>query len=88
MLNIGEVIVQLRERIQAIDEAINSLKKIDVFSAPKKPGNKRGRKSMGEEERRNVSYRMTAYWAKQKKEEGRPEGEASPEKESRTRRSD
>ncbi len=71
MLNIGEVIFQLRERIKAIDAAIKNLEKIDVFSVPKKPGRKRGRKAMSEEERRKVSERMAAYWAKQKNVEGR-----------------
>lgn len=61
-------IAALEAKRQRIDEAIRLLREVagDLNTAPF-PKGKRGRKSMGPEERKQVSARMKLYWENRRK---------------------
>jgi hypothetical protein len=58
MIDFEETIQMLRRRLECVTEAIAAMEAI-----PGKPKSRRGRKSMGSEERLVVSERMRQYWA-------------------------
>lgn len=62
-MNLDKALHELYEEKKRIDRAIARLESglAELSDAP--PRSRRGRKSMSEEERLQVSYRMTAYWA-------------------------
>ena len=65
MLNLEPTIRYLRAQAEGLDRAIESLEKLlaDPSTAVGPATKRRGRKSMGLEERREVSARMKKYWA-------------------------
>ena len=69
-MDYSAIIKALRVRVEAIDSAIANLESMMVPeptpSSVKTP-KRRGRKSMGEAERQQVSERMKRYWAKRQK---------------------
>jgi len=69
-MDLYELIGQLRLRKERIDRAITAfenLQKTDGGSIEGVVKNRRGRKSMGLEERRQVAERMKKYWASRRK---------------------
>ena len=72
-MDLFKAIEQLHEEKRRIDAVIQHLEALLMGRAvgdPSSPG-KRGRKSMSEEERVEVSDRMKAYWANKRKPGGR-----------------
>jgi 23S rRNA maturation-related 3'-5' exoribonuclease YhaM len=73
-MDLTEAIQQLKLEKKRIERAIEQLEKLqsshvsDVGGSVK---NTRGRKSMADEERREVSKRMKRYWAKRREPEPR-----------------
>lgn len=65
MADIHAIIMALYAERERIERAIANLEKRANASIPRNRQN-RGRKSMPPEERREVSRRMTAYWARRK----------------------
>jgi hypothetical protein len=65
-MDLERIIRDLRDEIDQIDHAIEVLSSI-AANHPVKTS-RRGRKSMSEAERRQVSKRMREYWAKKRKE--------------------
>ena len=60
---------ELQIRKEMIERAIVELSQLQVGSGPSgTPGERRGRKSMGLEERREVSERMKRYWANRRRQ--------------------
>ena len=66
MTDLEKVIQQLRKRKEAIERTIVELEELLALEAGKVRRNGRGRKSMGEAERQQVSSRMKAYWEKRR----------------------
>ncbi len=84
-MDLSAVIRELHAQKQAVERAIADLELLALTESarganmqPEQPHvpRRRGRKSMGEEERRTVSERMTAYWAA--KRNGRAAAAAFP----------
>ena len=69
MLNLDPAIRFLRAEVDKLDRVIASLEKLvsDPVSSVAEPLKRRGRKSMGPEERAQVSLRMKKYWAKRRR---------------------
>jgi len=65
-MDLAEIIHSLRVELQKVNEAIAVLEEALRTQGARPPPQRRGRKSMGPEERREVSERMKAYWAKRK----------------------
>jgi len=69
-MNLAPLIQKLRRALARLDEIITSLEQVEheqsVGVAQKIP-QRRGRKSMGPEERKQVSNRMKKYWASRRK---------------------
>lgn len=66
---IQRMIKDADELVSALSKAVDALRRLS--SAPQNirvPG-KRGRKSMGEEERKEVSHRMSKYWAVRRRQD-------------------
>lgn len=61
-------LAELRAERKRLTRAIEELERLAEYSnlATHAPPEKRGRKSMGEAERREVSVRMKKFWAKKK----------------------
>lgn len=62
-----------RKKLDNVIASLEDLQKkaeegVEFISIPKKPASRRGRKSMDEEARREVSQRMKAYWARRRLE--------------------
>ena len=51
------------ERLNATIAALESLDACNYVAVPARTGQRRGRKSMGEDERKQVAERMRRYWA-------------------------
>lgn len=76
-MDLNHTIRMLREEVAKIDAAIANLEILDREIVSLEPGNptraglptgkRRGRKSMGPEERAEVSARMKRYWAKRRR---------------------
>lgn len=64
-MNIREHILALRREVAQIDTVIAALERLATTEFPGRSN--RGRKSMGAEERKEVSARMKRYWASRKK---------------------
>ena len=67
-MDLGDAIRKLRKERVKIDEIITALEELRLreaarAAAPKPALQRRGRKSMGEEEREAVASMMKAYWA-------------------------
>ena len=59
-------IAALEAERDRLNEAIESLRKLQFETRPVFPKGQRGRKSMGIEERKQVSLRMQEYWKARK----------------------
>lgn len=71
-MDLTYAITELRAECERLDRAIAQLEALAGSrngSAPV-PRSRRGRKSMGEAERREVSERMKRYWANRRKARG------------------
>ena len=64
MLNLNDTLRDLRRELERLNQAITILEQIPAN--PPRRG-RRGRKSMGQEERAEVSNRMKFYWASRRK---------------------
>ena len=64
MLNLNDILRDLRWELEKINQAITMLEHIPANPTP---SGRRGRKSMGQEERAEVSNRMKFYWASRRK---------------------
>ena len=67
-MEFAHIIRKLRQEREKLDEVIKSLRDLQVRQAaqaaiPNAPPKRRGRKSMGANERQEVSRRMKKYWA-------------------------
>ena len=67
-MNLAKVIRDLRKQLRQVKEGIAALEALHSQPAHATP-RRRGRKSMGPEERRQISQRMRLYWAAGKKRE-------------------
>lgn len=65
LMDLTDTINLLRTRHQKILDVIKELESLGPASFASPP--RRGRKSMGEAERRDVSVRMKRYWASRRK---------------------
>jgi hypothetical protein len=61
-------LVQERNRLQRIIESLESMSSGDEVRV-RRPGKRRGRKSMDEKAREEVSERMKRYWARRRAEQ-------------------
>jgi len=69
-MDLNKTIEGLREQRDKIESVIKQLEAMrDGF--PMKIRSTRGRKSMGTEERKEVSARMKKYWASRRKDRGK-----------------
>jgi hypothetical protein len=68
-MDLDPAIRYLRAEVDKLDRVIASLEKLLTEPGPPldAPGKRRGRKSMGAEERLEVSARMKRYWAKRRR---------------------
>ena len=68
-MDYSAIIKALRAQADAIDRAIANLEALTLpdGSTPSPAPKRRGRKSMGEAERQQVSERMKRHWAKRQK---------------------
>ena len=65
---IDKLIQELKEDIAKVERAIASLEQLrDIPSLATEQRSRRGRKAMDPEERKAVSARMKAYWARVRK---------------------
>ena len=71
-MDLSGAIRELREQHAKLVAAIEQLEALASFSngTSPTPRSTRGRKSMGEAERREVSERMKKYWASRRKARG------------------
>ena len=69
-MDLNPAIRYLRAEVDKLNRVISSLEKLvsDPASSLDLPAKRRGRKSMGAEERQQVSVRMKRYWAKRRRE--------------------
>jgi hypothetical protein len=67
LYQIIEDLLRERNRIQAIIESLERMNSTDAVQV-RSPGKRRGRKSMNEAARKEVSARMKRYWAKRNAE--------------------
>ena len=75
-MDLDEVILKLRYERKKLDEVIDSLELLSKAAKMEKAAGKarRGRKSMDEPARKQVSERMKEYWASQRKKQKEPDG--------------
>ena len=67
-MEIGETLRQLREQRARLIAVIAELESLHLrYGRPNQRKSRRGRKSMGDAERREVSKRMKKYWASRRK---------------------
>jgi hypothetical protein len=68
-MDLATMIEKLQRERAKLDEIITSLKQLQQSGAvAEKVAKRRGRKSMGPEERKQVSARMKKYWASRRNE--------------------
>lgn len=67
-MDLSKTIAGLREDKEKLERVITALEELSsaVAGQPAPSRNRRGRKSMGTEERLQVSARMKKYWAQQR----------------------
>jgi hypothetical protein len=75
-MDLDHLIRNLRRERKKLDElilAIEGVKFLEIAKAamPARPKKRRGRKSMGEVERQEVSRRMKEYWARRRESRDR-----------------
>jgi hypothetical protein len=68
MVDVEKALEQLRSRKALVDDAIAQFEGLLHGAGADGPQNRRGRKSMGEAERRQVSSRMKSYWESRRKQ--------------------
>jgi hypothetical protein len=68
MIYLEKALEQLRSRKELVDHAIAQLEGLLHGAGAEGPQSRRGRKSMGEAERRQVSSRMKSYWESRRKQ--------------------
>ena len=68
-MDLNRMIVDLRAELRRVETAIAQLEVLNNGNTPPLP-KQRGRKSMGAEERHEVSERMKRYWASQRRSRG------------------
>jgi hypothetical protein len=68
MMDLEKALEQLKSRKELVDHAIAQLEGLLPGAGAGGPRNRRGRKSMGEAERRQVSSRMKSYWESRRKQ--------------------
>jgi hypothetical protein len=68
-MDLNRTIVDLRAQRDKLEAIIKQLEALDG-TGTRKPRSPRGRKSMGEAERREVSVRMKRYWKSRRKAKG------------------
>jgi hypothetical protein len=75
-MDLYKAIAELYEEKQRVDRAIAALEGVDSsrHAAAIPISGRHGRKSMGAEERLQVSKRIKNYWAKRRSEGGPPKG--------------
>jgi hypothetical protein len=61
-----------KERLERVIASLEALLGIGNVEGPKVKGAKRGRKSMGAKERKEVSARMKSYWDRRRGGPGKP----------------
>lgn len=68
-MDLDPAIRYLRAEVEKLDQVIASLEKLLSEPGPflEAPPKRRGRKSMGAQERQEVSARMKRYWAKRRR---------------------
>jgi len=74
MRDLQRLINELRAQGEKIERAVETLTQMQVAAngVLQTQRKKRGRKGMTPEERRDVSHRMSLYWAQRREEQGRP----------------
>lgn len=60
-----------KERLERVIASLEALLGVGKPELPKLKGAKRGRKSMSETEREEVSARMKTYWESRRREQGK-----------------
>jgi hypothetical protein len=65
-MDLNKAIRDLRDELEKLDEVIASLEHFQSTGTLPAP-RRRGRKSMAEEERQQVSERMKSYWASRRR---------------------
>ena len=82
-----EALKEERQRIERVLVELERLYAADAGAPAGIPRKRRGRKSMGTEERQDVSKRMRQYWAKRRQNRGQadatkktPQGPGDPQK--------
>ncbi len=68
-MDLNKAIRDLHEELEALNELIDALEEFESTGTLPAP-RRRGRKSMGEQERKVVSERMKKYWANRRKGRG------------------
>jgi len=68
-MDLYKVIQKLHRERDRLDRAIASLEEFQKGAESVKPKKRRGRKSMDEEARKEVSERMKRYWANRRKKQ-------------------
>jgi hypothetical protein len=68
-MDLYKVIQKLHRERDRLDRAIASLEEFQKGAQSVIPKNRRGRKSMDEEARKEVSERMRRYWANRRKKQ-------------------
>ena len=64
VLNLDKTLRDLRRQLDSVNRAITTMESISLDPAPTR---RRGRRSMGHEERLVVSARMKRYWAEKRR---------------------
>lgn len=67
---VAEMLVEVRAELNRVEAAIQHLEALQ----PPPVKRKRGRHAMGEEERQQVSERMTRYWAERRRSDRQRQG--------------
>jgi hypothetical protein len=68
MVDLEKVLQELRSRKALIERAIAQMEELLCGADGDAPQSRRGRKSMGEAERLQVSARMKSYWESRRKQ--------------------
>ena len=77
MIDLEKLIQELRHKKELVERAIAQLEELAAESSAGSYRDRRGRKSMGEAERRQVSVRMKSYWERRRKDAASSRQQAS-----------